>query len=74
MGKKLALVHGNTMYMFVDESVDKVDDETKCVVYNTDTESWSPELLAGSWSCRMSPWLEPTQDQRILAQSLLKEV
>lgn len=62
MARKLALVYED-MYMFVDESVEQITEETKCVVFNKSTQVWAPELLAGSWACRMGPWEEPTEAQ-----------
>jgi len=73
MNKKLVYVYDNSMYMFVDKSIDEVNEKTKCVVYNADLEEMSPEMCVGSWTCRMGPWIPPTQDQNAKGLSILSK-
>lgn len=70
MAKRLAYVHDNALFMFVDSSVRQVTEETKCKVYNADLREWAPEMRAGSWACRMGPWEEPTTEQLKVAATL----
>ena len=63
MAKQLVAVYDDTMYMFADKKLDELREDDKCVVYNKDTNEVAPELCIGSWTCRVNPWFEPTEDQ-----------
>ena len=59
----LVAVCDNSMFMYADKALDKLDIYDKCIVYNKDLEQFAPKICMGSWTDRTGPWEPPTPEQ-----------
>ena len=63
MPRKLIAVCDDELFMFVDEKTEEVDIRDRCVVYNQTTNLFVPDICIGSWTARVFPWEDPTEEQ-----------
>lgn len=62
---KVVAQHLDLLMVVKDDVKVPVEFTDKCIVYNTTTKEFSPEMAVGCWLRRMGPWDEPTEDYNI---------